>query len=91
MLPLTNCFAKSNLYFFTFYYFGARLMDYTRGEIMQINEWIFLAVLLGSAIGAVFWTIKIHPKRGGLWVYIVWLLLVNMISLAFFNPWGMLG
>ena len=58
---------------------------------MTQYEWIFLAVLLCSIAGAVFWAVKIHPKRGGLWAYLFWLLLVNMISLVFFNPWGVLG
>ncbi len=58
---------------------------------MTQYEWLFLAVLFFSICGAVFWAIKIHPKRGGLWVYLIWLLLVNVISLVLFNPWGVLG
>ena len=40
---------------------------------MTQYEWIFLAVLLCSIAGAVFWAIKIHPKRGGLRAYLFWL------------------
>ena len=58
---------------------------------MTQYEWAFLGVLLCSVAGAVFWAIKIRPQRGGLWAYLFWLLLVNMISLVFFNPWGVLG
>ncbi len=58
---------------------------------MTFNDLMFTIVLAASMIGALFWSAKIQPKRGGILPYIIWLLLVNTISLIAFNPWNVLG
>ncbi len=58
---------------------------------MGLNETVFLVVLVFSVACLLFWKIKLDPEIGAFWIYLVWVLLCNLVSLLSFNPWGVLG
>lgn len=48
--------------------------------------WIIVAV---SVAALIFWKVKIDPDGGSFWVYLVWVIVINLISFWWFGPWGL--